>query len=86
MKLLVYKKKKCVVAYLLERDESFSKYQSKGFYEPIPLDEIDDYFIEKNEKGFFLIIERGIRYKNLYVVDIYNTRVEAESAAKILFL
>ena len=86
MKLLVYKKKKSVVGYLHERDESFSKYQSNGFYEAIPLDEIDDYYIEKNEKGFFLIIERGIRYKNLYVVDIYNTRVEAESAAKILFL
>ncbi len=86
MKLLVHKKKKCVVGYLYERDDSFSQYQSNGLYEPIPLDEIDDFFIEQGEKGFALIIERGIRYKNLYVVDCYTTRNEAESAAKVLFL
>jgi len=86
MKLLVHKKKKCVVGYLLERDESFSKYQTNGLYEPIPLDEIEDFFVEENENGFFLNIERGIRYKNTYVVDIYTTRKEAEAAAKILFL
>ncbi|MFP4461434.1 MAG: hypothetical protein ACLFQE_04490 [Thermotogota bacterium] len=86
MKLLVHKKKKCVVGFLYEKDESFSRYQTNGFYEPIPLDEIEDYFVEKNENGFTLVIERGIRYRNLYVVDIYTTRKEAESAAKILFL
>lgn len=86
MKLLVHKKKKCVVGYLHERDESFSRYQSNGLYEPIPLDEIEDFFVEEKENGFVLIIERGIRYKNLYVVDCYTTRNEAESAAKILFL
>ncbi len=86
MKLLVHKKKKCVVGYLRETDENFSKYQANGLYEPIPLDEIEDYFVVEQTNGFVLIIERGIRYKNLYVVDIYTTRIEAESAAKVLFL
>jgi len=86
MKLLVYKKKKCVVGHLYERDESFRQFQSNGFYEPIPLEEIEDFFVEENEEGFVLIIERGITYKNLYVVDCYITRKEAESAAGVLFL
>lgn len=86
MKLLIHKKKKCVVGFLYERDESFRQYQSNGFYEPIPINEIEDYFVEENENGFAFVIERGIRYKNLYVVDCYTTRTEAESAAKVLFL
>ena len=86
MKLLVYKKKKCVVGYLYERDESFRRFQSNGFYEPIPLDEIEDYFVEKTEKGYLLIVENGIQYKNLYVIDIYSTQNAAEAAAKVLFL
>jgi hypothetical protein len=55
-------------------------------YEPIPLDEIEDYFVEEKANGFILVIERGISYKNAYIVDCYTTRTEAESAAKVLFL
>ncbi|MDN5360683.1 MAG: hypothetical protein PWQ84_1746 [Thermotogaceae bacterium] len=86
MKLLVHKKKKCVVGCLYETDENFSKYQTNGLYEPIPLDEIEDYFVEEKANGFILVIERGISYKNAYIVDCYTTRTEAESAAKVLFL
>ena len=86
MKLMVHKKEKCVVCQLLERETDAVSFQHNGKYEAVPLDEIEDYYIEQTSKGFSLIIERGMAYKAFYFVDLYSSRKEAESAARILFL
>jgi len=86
LKLIIYKKKKCVVGYLFEREQNSFSSPPNSFHEAIPLDEIEDYYVEQTHKGFTLIIERGINYKAFYVVDHYSSRKEAESAAKILIL
>ena len=86
MKLIVHKKKKCVVGHLFERENYLVSYSSNNNYEAIPLDEIEDYYVEQTNKGFTLIIERGTNYKAFYIVDHYSSRIEAESAARILIL
>jgi len=37
-------------------------------------------------EAFGVLKPEGISNKNLYVIDVYNTRVEAASAATVLFL
>jgi|GEM_PF-2037833 len=86
MKLKVYKKKKCVLATPYE-ETTYSDpllHNMRIMYEPIPLDSIESYFVEKVDNGFILVVETGVAYKELYIAGRFSSRQEAESAAKLL--
>jgi len=43
-------------------------------YEPIELDSIESYFVEKVNNGFILVVETGVAYKELYIAGRFSTR------------
>ena len=86
MKLKIYKKKKCLLATPYEETSHSDPLLNnmRVMYEPIPLDTIESYFVEKVNNGFILVIETGVAYKELYIAGRFSSRQEAESAAKLL--
>lgn len=86
MKLKIYKKKKCLLATPYEKISHSDPllHNMRETYEPIELDSIESYFVEKVDNGFILVVETGVAYKELYIADRFSTREEAESAAKLI--
>jgi len=86
LKLKIYKKKKCLLATPYEEIAHSDPLLNnmRETYEPIELDSIESYFVEKTEKGFILVVETGVAYKELYIAGRFSSRQEAESAAKLL--
>jgi len=86
MKLKIYKKKKCLLATPYEEATYTDPllHNMRVMYEPIPLDSIESYFVEQTDKGFILVVETGIAYKELYIAGRFSSRQEAESAAKLI--
>jgi len=84
MKLTIYQKQKCVLArpYEATREQIYNITEQ---YDAIALKDIENHFVEKSQEGYLLIIEIGYNYhRELYIVDIYDSRKKAENAAKIL--
>jgi len=76
MKLKIYKQKKCVLATPYEETNHSDPllHNMRVMYEPIELDSIESYFVEKVNNGFILVVETGVAYKELYIAGRFSTR------------